>query len=314
MANQIEIPDLNPIEFYEMTPAEVPQYISKPYGKYPFLVQNRNRKWLNQVGYKQKWQTSDVTYLQFTSNFEPIQVDVIDCYNISRITQNSLQIRANKYMPGYYLYQNAISWATIPPDKTYWITITLPDGKVWVSEPLEVKVRHDNTVYIEYRHSRYHGDVIFETGIKFAFRVEATIGFLKPGTVSTFYKDQKYNPYLLAAKKFRGWPFNIGGTRGCPDWVYDKIAGIWTCNDVTIDGISYARTSDEDFEFKTEERYLLRGAVMNIFEGINRGSKVAGVGIDPTKKLVVTFQLDGTVWGDISSQAGSNLVPIISSE
>lgn len=312
MANQIIIPDLNPIEWYEMTPAEVPQYISRPYGKYPFRTQNASRPWLNQVVYKQKWQTSDVTYLQFQSNFEPIRLDVIDCYDIARITQNSLQKRINKFLPGFYVYENTVSWATIIPG-TYWMKLVLPD-RVMISEPIEVKVTHPGTVLIEYRHSRYHENVIFETGIKFGFRVEGTIGFLKPGTVSTFYKDQKYNPYLLSSKKFRGWPFNIGGTRGNPDWVFDKITGIWTCNDVTIDGISYARTTDDDLEFKTEDRYLLRGAVMNIEEGINRGSKIVGVNVDPTKKLLVVYQIDGTVWGDTSSQAGSNLVPIISSE
>lgn len=314
MANQIIIPDLNPIEFYEMTPAEVPQYISKPYGKYPFLIQNKNRKWLNQVGYRQKWQTSDVTYLQFQSDFEPIRLDVVDCYDIARLTQNSLQKRANKYMPGYYVYENTVSWATLPPDKFYWIKLILPDGKVWISEPIEVKVTHKNTLLLEYRNSRYHGNVIFETGIKFGFRVEATIGFLDPGSENTIYNDQKHNPTLLNSKTFRAWPFQIGGTRGCPDWVYDKINNIWSCNDVTIDGISYARTGDGKFEFTTAERYLLRGATMNIAEGINRGYKIAGVNVDPTKKLVVTFQIDGTVWGDISSQAGSNLAPIISSE
>lgn len=314
MANQIIIPDMNPVEFYEMTPAEVPQYISKPYGKYPFLVQNRNRKWLNQVGYKQKWATSDVTYLQFESNFEPIQLQVVDCHDIARLTQNSLQKRANKYIAGYYVYENTVSWATIPPDKTYWIKLILPDGKVWISEPIEVKVIHKNTLLLEYRNSRYHGNIIFETGIKFGFRVEATIGFLDPGSENIIYNDQKRNPTLLNSKTFRGWPLSIGGSRGCPDWVYDKLNNIWSCNEVTIDGISYARAGDGKFEFTTAERYLLRGSRMNIMEGINRGYKVAGVGIDPTKKLVVQFQLDGTVWGDISSQAGSNLVPIISSE
>jgi hypothetical protein len=53
---------------------------------------------------------------------------------------------------------------------------------------------------------------------------------------------------------------------------------------------------------------------MNIQEGINRGSKIIGVNVDSTKKLFVVFNIDGTVWGDISSQAGSNLIPIISSE
>lgn len=312
MANQIEIPFLNPGMFYEMNPVEVPQYLTRHFADRPFREQNAAKPWLNQVIYKQKVQTSDVSYFQFTSNFEPIRLEVVDCYDIPRIVQNSVQKRINKFLPGYYVYENTISWATLTPG-TYWIKMVLPD-RVEITEPYLLAEKHPNTILIEYRNSRYHGDVIFETGIRFGFRVEATFGFLAPGSENIVYKDQKLNPTVLSARPFRGFPMNIGGTRGCPDWVYDKLNWIWSCNDVTLDGVSYARPEDSKFEFTTEERYPLRGAILQVEEGINRGSKIVGVNIDPGKKLFVVYQIDGTIMGDLSSQAGSNLVPIISSE
>ncbi len=313
MANQINTPWINPIRFYEVAPTELPQYLSRPFLNYPHLTNNATKPWINQVIYKQKWQTSDTIYLQFESNFDPIKVEVIDCNNIARITQNAVQKRANKYNPGYFVYENTISWATIPPG-TYWLKRTLPGGKVELSEPQLVAVTHPNTVLVEYTNSRYHADVIFETGIRFGFRVEGSIGDLDPASKDTFYKDQLQNPTILSSKPYSVFPFNIGGARGVPNWVYHLMMYIWSCNSVTIDGTSYAKFEDSKFEFATEKRYPLRGAAMQIQEGINRGSKIVGVDIDPAKKLFIVSQIDGTVWGDISSQAGSNLIPILSSE
>jgi uncharacterized protein (DUF697 family) len=53
---------------------------------------------------------------------------------------------------------------------------------------------------------------------------------------------------------------------------------------------------------------------LKVQEGINRASKIVGVDVDSSKKLLIVYQIDGTVFGDLSEQAGSNLVPIISSE
>lgn len=314
MSNFLYIPYSNSVRFYELSPVELPQYLSRDFYDYPHLTQNADKPWLNQVIYKQKWQTSDTTYLQFESNFAPIQVQMINCQGDVLLTQNATQKRVNKYMPGYYVYEIALSWASFNSG-TYFIKI-IPSGgsKVQISEPQLIAETHKNTKLIEYRNSRYHGDVIYETGIRFGFRVEATFGFLNPGSENVLYEDQKLNPTVLSSRSFRSFPLNIGGSKGCPDWVFDLINIIFTCNDVTIDGKSYAKTEDGKFEFKTEDRYPLRGAIMQIREGINRGSRIVSVDVDTNKRLTVLYQIDGTIYGDLSVQAGSNLVPIISSE
>jgi hypothetical protein len=53
---------------------------------------------------------------------------------------------------------------------------------------------------------------------------------------------------------------------------------------------------------------------LKIQEGINRASKIVGVDVDSNKKLLVTAVMDGTIFGDLSEQAGSNLTPINSVE
>lgn len=314
MANQFSIPYSNPVRFYEMNKTEVAQYLTRHFDDYSFRVQNAAKPWMSQTLYKQKWQTSDITYFQFQSDFEPIQVEIIDCYGIARLTQLSLQVRAHKYIPNMYIYQNSISWAAFSPG-TYYFKITLAGNKVLISEPQEIKVMHKHTALIEYKNNRYHADVVYETGIKFGFRVEGTFGELEPGSRSVIYKDQRRNPSILSSTPYKTFPFYIGASRGCPSWVYDILNFAWSCNEVTVDGKNYAWDVEEPkFEFNTQERWQLRGAVMELTEGINRGSKYFTPTLDPNKRVTLVYQIDGTIYGDLSSQAGSNIVPILSSE
>jgi hypothetical protein len=84
---------------------------------------------------------------------------------------------------------------------------------------------------------------------------------------------------------------------------------------VLCDGKSFAVLDESKFEDKEiHPEYPFRQWALNIQEGINRASKIVGVDVDSNKKLLIVYQIDGTVFGDLSAQAGSNLVPIISSE
>lgn len=304
--NNLIYPDLNPVKFVELEPVVVPQYRTKMLEDYRFG--DLQFAWNNKTKYYQKWQTSDVTYLQFESNFDPISVDIVDRYGIVRATHNALQKRANRYIPGYYVYEVAASWAAITPG-CYYMQIVLPD-RVCISEPILVSDKFENTVLLEYRNTRYHGDVIFETGIKFGLRVEAVRGFLEPGSNNIVYEDQKLNPVVLSSKYFRTFPYSYGGTKGIPEWMYDRIALAWTCNTVTQDGKSFAKDSDAKYTFKDAERWQMRGMLVDLREGINRGSKIISPGVDPNKRLIVVHNIQSTVFGDISEQASSTIIKI----
>lgn len=306
MSNQIYFPDLNPIKFVSMNPAAVPQYVSKHLEDWRF--QDLQYKWNSKTRYAQKWSTADTTYLQFESNYDPINVDIVDKYNVVRGTVVALQKRVNKYRPGWYAYEVAISWAGIPHG-CYYLKMTLPDD-VEISEPILVSGQFENTVLLEYSNSRYHGDVIFETGIRFGLRVEATRGFLDPGSNNIVYEDQKLNPSILSSKYFRTFPYNFGGAPGLPDWMIDKIALAWTCNNVTIDGKSFAKAGDAKYTFKGTDRYQMRGMLIDLREGINRGSRIISPGIDPNKRLIVAYNVQSTLFGDISQNASSTIIKI----
>jgi len=180
-----------------------------------------------------------------------------------------------------------------------------------VSEPLNILVSHPNTVFLEYKNSRYHGDVIFETGREFGLRVEGTIGVnsFTPGGKRQVYEDEKLNPTVLSAKPYRTFTLSIGGSSGVPDWMIDKLMWIWSCDNVLVDGKSYAMT-DESFDFKTEDGYPMRGVNIKIREGINRGSKILTASGNQDQKLIIGINIETKLFGDLSGSGSSNTVKI----
>jgi hypothetical protein len=313
MGNIINIPFLNPVRFVELDPVELPQYLTKHFDDYWFKEQLQLYETV--VDFKQKFQTSDTIYLQFEANFAAIQMQVIDCDQNILLTQSATQVRANKYLTGYYVYELTLSLASFPPGTIY-LKLNLGLGsKFMISEPIQVAEIWPNSVLFQYNNSKYHGDVIFETGIVFGFRCEAVVRRLDPSSERTFYRDQKLNPTTLKVRPFRAFELGIGHLTGIPDWYIDKMDWIWGCDNVLCDGKSFAVLDDSKFEDQEiHKQYQLRHWTLNVQEGINRASKIVGVDVNPNKKLMVAYQIDGTVFGDLSAQAGSNLVPIYSSE
>lgn len=309
MANEIYIPFLCPIRFYEVDAEQQGQYLTKHFDN--DWTSEQLKSFETPVFYKQKWQTNDSTFLQFESNFASINVKVIDCEQNTIIDQNATQVRANKYLSGYYVYENTISWASVDPG-TYYILLTLGGTTQMISEPIALADEWPNTILFEYDNSTFHGDVVFETGITFGFRCEAAIRRLDPGNERTAYRDQKMNPTILKSVPFRGWRLEIGYPSGVPDWVMDLMNWIWSCDNVTCDGKSFAVADGANFEeIEHDTVYPFRSWTLNIQEGINRYSKIVNPIVDPNKKLIVSGMIDSTLFGDTSENAGSNLVPVI---
>lgn len=140
--------------------------------------------------------------------------------------------------------------------------------------------------------------------------MEGTIGRLQPGTRDTLYEDQPGNPTVLSSKPFRSFPISIGGARGVPDWVVDKINLIWSCNSVFVDGKSFAKAGDTKLDLREEKNYPMRGVLLTVREGINRQSKIVEPGLNPNLKLVQLIPIEGTVFGDVALGASSNIITI----
>ncbi len=309
MANQIIIPFCLPVRFYEIDQQQLPQYLTRHFDD--FIDSAQRKEWETQVFYNQKWQTSDTVKFQFPSNFAAIQVQLITCSGDIILSQAATPVRANTYMPGFYIYENTISLGSVP-EGTYWFKITLGGTKVMISNPQQIKETWPDTMLFEYKNSRFFGDVVYETGIVFGFRCEAFITRLNPGNERTAYNDQRMNPTILKSVPFRGWTIEFGKRNGgVPDWVMDIQNWIWSHDYVTADGKLFAVADGANFEpTEIDKVYPFQEWTLAVQEGINRNGKFVNPVLDINKRIIIAGMVDATLFGDLSENAGSNLVPI----
>jgi hypothetical protein len=308
MANQIYIPYLNPVQLVELDKEQLPQYMSRNMDEYWFSQQQE--PYHTQAKYYQKWSTKDAIKLQFESNFASIYVLLVDCNGGAYLAFPATQKRINKFIPGYYVYEATLSLDGLP-DGIYFMMLELGGGnKKMISEPIEVKSNHPYTLLFEYNHSRELGDVIFQTGINFSFRVEAVIRNFDPGNERTAYRDQRLNPTVLNSIPYRSWDLFVGFIAGVPDWVVNIMNWIFSCDNVRIDGKAYGVADGAKWEAQEiDPTYLMRGHTLKIQEGFNRSSKIVGVEVDINKRLLVGVAVDSTIFGD-TAEPGSNLITI----
>jgi hypothetical protein len=313
--NFLLIPELNPIIFYDVLRGNLNKYFTKHFENFKF--DERLYYWQQRENYKQVWQTDDIIYLQFESTFDPIVVSVLDQYGIPKNVFPALIGLPNKFIPGTYTFEVEISLADLTTG-CYYLFIEAGSGdnkKQMISDRQYVSsTQLKNTLLLEYWHSNFHKDVLFETGIKFQFRVPGSFGFLDKVRKDTIYRDEKYNSTILDSKSAKQWPVFYGDQFGLPDDIINLIDEIWSCDNVRIDNKSFCIADGSKADFVTVERYPKRGYRMVVEEGINRNSRIFNIDQDATKKLITTIIVDAKVFGDTSNQGSSNAIPVFNIE
>lgn len=309
MANLIYIPDLNPVPFYEVSPAVFDEYLTKWFDSYPFA--ETIYPWQQRTSYCQKFQQSDTIKIQLQSNFDPLQIDLIDKYGAVVGSLVGNLTLPNVYLPGFFAREFTYSLAGTP-EGVYHLRLTTGDLSVlnMISEPIHVSEKHPHTKLFQYRNTRFHGDVIFETGIRFNFRVECDFDAEEFASDNQLYKNQKNSAVLLSARPYDLYPLVYGGSKGLPTWAIKKAALIWCVNSVQVDGREMCRNEEDDPAYGKIDGYPMRSMSIVVTPGINRQSKIVSPTIDTTKKIIVAYNINTLLFGDTSSNAGSNLVPI----
>lgn len=325
MANNfIYIPELNPVPFFEVTRSNLPAYFTKHFESYPF--KERLYFWQQQDDFIQVWQTTDIIYLQFESSFDPIIVNILDSGGNVLQAFPALIGLPNKFIPGTFSFEVSISLAGFQTD-CYYLQLILGTGaqeRILISNRQYVSaVQLENTLLLQYWHSRFHKDVIFETGIQFQLRVTGLFGFLDKVRKDEAYRDEKYNPTLLSSRSSKQWPvyFGIPGQGilakrdfyGLTDDMINLIDEIWSCDNVLIDGKPFGIADGSKLEYTTADsdgNYAKRGLKVMVEAGINRNSRLFALNTDTTKKLITSIIVDASVFGDTSNQGSSNTVPV----
>ncbi|RYY14474.1 MAG: hypothetical protein EOO04_30155 [Chitinophagaceae bacterium] len=279
-----------------------------------FKFEQRLLPWQEQERYERIWQTTDIVNLQFTASFSPITVQLLDENDDIVLALPALVGLPNIYVPGAYLFSVNMSLATVNTGCYHFRIIAGPAGptqKTYTSgchyvsqDPIP------QSILIEYFHSMYHEDVIFETGIKFQCRMFGHIGFLDPGRNDEFFRDQRYNPGLLNSRTVRQWPVFFGNEFGLADDDIDLLNRIWSCDNVFLDNKAFGVSDNSKFEFTEEEYFPKRGVTITVEEGINRASKIFALNLDTSKKIMASVNVESTVFGDTSNSGSSNTVPV----
>ena len=315
--NKLYIPFLNPVKFYKVDRANISTFFTKHFDDFTFEERNAQLQWNDQVSFKQIWQTTDIIKLQFESEFDPLIVELVDVHGVSVITLPALIGLQNQYFPTTFSFEVSMSLAGLDTG-CYYLKVTGGTGdeqEVYESRYMYISSEQiENSLLVEYWHNRFHQDVIFETGIKFQYRVPGHFGRLTPGRLVEKYKDQRQSPALLSSQAYRKFDLVFGDEFGLPDDEIDLLNRICGCHNINIDNKLWAVDEKDEFEFIDIDNHPKRGVKLIVAEGINRYSSVFTQTTDAGKKLTYAIMVEGKVWGDLSNQGSSNTVPIFTIE
>jgi hypothetical protein len=142
-----------------------------------------------------------------------------------------------------------------------------------ISEPIDVRKKHENTILIEYNNSKNAQGVIFEYGIKFTMRVHGTINDLTTESEFYVYEDEPLNMVMLSGIPYRIWKLQIGGDgNAIPQYMADKIERITLCDTMAIDTIYYTRDEGSKLEANKKDNVPLASYSLNLRERYNDNS------------------------------------------
>lgn len=312
MANILDIPELNPIKFYELDPIENAIYNFKHFDRYWFEEQILSFQQL--VQWSQPWQVDDVIRLQFSANYSPIQVDFIDCNgkNVSGMSFASNIIATNYAEPGFQKSEVEMSLDPLA-EGYYYLLLTAGSGgseKKYISERIYVLEKHENTLLLQYKNSRNKSDIAFDSGIEFNLRVPAVLQDFSPGSDDVVYKDQSRNITTLSSIPFRNFKMIIGDARGLPDYMADKINRLFGCNSILIDNKVFARAEGAKMERNGDRLYPMAGWTLDIVEGLNRtGTRFSSDG-QGEDELSIAYDIETKMFGAFNAPASSNVVRV----
>lgn len=313
MANRLIDPYLNSIKFFETNPAVFYQYAKKPFDYSSFQEQIFNFQ--EKKKYCQKRSIYDNDFFQFESNYDPITLLIINEDGDAVLPFSAQNIVRNKYQPDYFIYEVDVDYGALAPGYYYFKMVAgVTSPKLFESEPFEILPTIENTVLLEYSNSTYFGDVLWETGISMSLRVEGVISSLNPSSKDNIYEDQSLNLTMLSSFPFETWKLFIGTSEGIPDYVIKRINRILSCDNVKINGKYYSKFDGSKWEKHEEDNYPMSGWTIELRESLQRNSNIYDSAVPDGLGLLVVYNIEGKMFGDMSDNAGSNVISVISVE
>lgn len=310
MANRLTISHINPLNYVEVEPAEIPQYISRHMDDY--LLSNRLNPWQS-GSYLQPWSQSDTISEQFQTNAGQPQLKIVDCSGKTIGSPlNMTQKQRNPFDPSYYIYESNRALNSLS-DGVYFSMATV-GSKTLISEPIKVDTTVVNSLLLQYSSRPYYEGMIFETGFSPSIRIHGMLQLKTPSSKDTLYEDQVLDMVMVQSKTFRIWEWFVGAPVPIPDWMIDKLTRIAGCKDLQIDGRYY--TKNEGFKWEESVNVgfgTLKGYTGELREAINRNIKIYDYEANTNEELTVMYLTDTKGFGSISTP-GDTLIPVYNFE
>ena len=286
MAQIFDIPQINPLKFYQQSDIfGTTAYTQSAYGSFNPNINDRGidsdffyrnlKDWMSKRTYYQPYQQGDTLALQFVGIDDQAGptvsyvIRILDMYGVM-----VKEVDTTSTAVGSDFIREVVSSLYDIPDGKYFVQIhkvgLFTDYDFWViSEGIDVKAKHLNTVLIEYSNTSNDQGIFWETNVVMQLRIHA---YLKLGVNSVFnvYEDQPLNLQMLSGVPFREWEF-IVGTDGkpFPPYMLDKLNRVLLCDTLRIDGILYTLIEGAKFEVQQPDRYPLITASITLREKEN---------------------------------------------
>lgn len=300
MANGAYIPYLSPVKF-------IPYDFTKPdkynmYHQDQATLEKQTERYLYPVNYSQKWQKNDIMSLQvITREISPVSADVqdMDGNTVATITFN--QKTSPAVLLPDLIYEASYSLAGLA-EGFYTILITVgttPATVQFISEVIEVKEVHSNTLLIEYSNTDNKLSTIFDTGFSPSFRVEAMLWDFKTDAHFSSFEDQTADINIINGIPYDTFGLIIGWkSKGIPPYIIKLLEYIMTCETVMIDGVEFTRDNDAKFEETKIEGWAMKLWKIKLRKAVNQyGISLTTDGL-VNKGLTVGYNIDTTNFGD----------------
>jgi len=247
MRNSIYHSDLNPLHFVVYDFQKPEKYGTKT--MYQDWFEERNEYWALNPKYIQKFQKTDVIRDQIIANgITGIVLNVHRCFDGSIYRAIPYNVASPAPIPPPDVVLEAILDFSDFDEDEYFFTIKTGDVNVCISERVEIRERHYNTILIESSNSINQTGVFYSTGFKSIVRVEGIIKKAQPDITTITAVDESGNAEMLYSLMKKMYEVRFGTGYGLPDYLYLKIAQAIILDNLQIEGIDFALLDGEKIE------------------------------------------------------------------
>jgi len=271
MPNNFTLPQINPVKFYHQADVlNTGAYTQTAYNSFNPNINERGidsdffsrnlKSWMDNSSYLQPYQQGDKLTLQWlgVANYAgPTVVNyvvrIIDGDGVIVKQQDATVGAEVPATSGIYIRECIMQLYDIPEGiycvQIHKVGLFTDKDFFLISEPIEVKQHHPNTMLFKYSHTENAYGIFWETDIVFQKRMHSAFTELQASSKFNVYEDQPLNLTLLSGVKYRELQLSFGvDNNPMPEYQLDNIEEVLLCDTLYIDNVLYTRAEGSKME------------------------------------------------------------------